>query len=575
MVQLFGFEISRKKQQEQDEKNKTFALPQNDDGAVTIQSGAYYGTYVDLDGVVRNEIELITRYREMAMQPELETAIDEIVNEAIVNDDAESGVEIDTDELKQPDNIKKKIRDEFEYVLKLLDFGNMGHELFRRWYIDGRLFYHVIIDDKSPQKGIQELRYIDPRRIRKIREIQKTKDSTTGMEIIKRMNEYYLYNERGMIGAHSNLGTKIAIDSVVNVNSGLMDSKRAMVLSYLHKAIKPLNQLRMVEDATVIYRLSRAPERRVFYIDVGNMPTIKAEQYLRDIMVKYRNKLVYDSSTGEIKDDRKHLSMLEDFWLPRREGGKGTEITTLPGGMNLGELEDVKYFEKKLYKALGVPISRLEQQQGFSLGRSTEITRDELKFTKFVNRLRNKFSTLFDELLRLQLVLKKICTEEEWKEFKENIWYDFKKDNNFTELKEAELLQNRLAVLQLVDPYVGRYYSMEWVRRNVLMMDDEMIDEITKQIEEEKAANTPVDENGNPLPTDEMGNPLSPAPPTPNLVPPTPQENMMAQYAAQQGVPPEQMPVQDGTGKDTMDPMSMGQTRNRQRFVNDTLEPVR
>jgi len=575
MVQLFGFEISRKKQQDQEEKNKSFALPQNDDGAVTIQSGAYYGTYVDLDGVVRNEIELITRYREMAMQPELETAIDEIVNEAIVNDDSESGVELDADELKQPENIKKKIREEFDYVLKLLDFGNMGHELFRRWYTDGRLFYHVIIDDKSPSKGIQELRYIDPRRIRKIREIQKAKDTQSGMEIIKSMKEYYLYNERGMIGAHSNLGTKIAIDAVVNVNSGLMDSKRAMVLSYLHKAIKPLNQLRMVEDATVIYRLSRAPERRVFYIDVGNMPTIKAEQYLRDVMAKYRNKLVYDSSTGEIKDDRKHLSMLEDFWLPRREGGKGTEITTLPGGMNLGELEDVKYFEKKLYKALGVPISRLEQSQGFSLGRSTEITRDELKFTKFVNRLRNKFSTLFDELLRLQLVLKKICTEEEWKEFKENVWYDFKKDNNFTELKEAELLQNRITTLQLVDPYVGRYYSMAWVRKNVLQMDDEEIEEIMQQIEEEKAANTPVDEQGNPLPTDEMGNPLPPQPPMPNIVPPTPTENMMQQYAQQQGVPPEEQPVQDGTGKDTMDPLEMGQTKNRQRFVNDTMEPVR
>ena len=575
MVQLFGFEISRKKQQDQEEKNKSFALPQNDDGAVTIQSGAYYGTYVDLDGVVRNEIELITRYREMAMQPELETAIDEIVNEAIVNDDSESGVELDTDELKQPENIKKKIREEFDYVLKLLDFGNMGHELFRRWYTDGRLFYHVIIDDKSPQKGIQELRYIDPRRIRKIREIQKAKDTVSGMEIIKNMKEYYLYNERGMIGAHSNLGTKIAIDAVVNVNSGLMDSKRAMVLSYLHKAIKPLNQVRMVEDATVIYRLSRAPERRVFYIDVGNMPTIKAEQYLRDVMAKYRNKLVYDSSTGEIKDDRKHLSMLEDFWLPRREGGKGTEITTLPGGMNLGELEDVKYFEKKLYKALGVPMSRLEQSQGFSLGRSTEITRDELKFTKFVNRLRNKFSTLFDDLLKLQLVLKKICTEEEWKEFKENIWYDYKKDNNFTELKEAELLQNRITTLQLVDPYVGRYYSMAWVRKNVLQMDDDEIEEIMQQIEEEKAANTPVDEQGNPLPTDEMGNPLPPQPPMPNLVPPTPTENMMQQYAQQQGVAPEEQPVQDGTGKDTMDPLQMGQTKNRQRFVNDTMEPVR
>jgi hypothetical protein len=378
-----------------------------------------------------------------------------------------------------------------------------------------------------------------------------------------------------MIGAHSNLGTKIAIDSVVNVNSGLMDSKRAMVLSYLHKAIKPLNQLRMVEDATVIYRLSRAPERRVFYIDVGNMPTIKAEQYLRDVMAKYRNKLVYDSSTGEIKDDRKHLSMLEDFWLPRREGGKGTEITTLPGGMNLGELEDVKYFEKKLYKALGVPISRLEQSQGFSLGRSTEITRDELKFTKFVNRLRNKFSTLFDELLRLQLVLKKICTEEEWREFKEYIWYDYKKDNNFTELKEAELLQNRITTLQLVDPYVGRYYSMQWVRKNILQMDDDEIEEILQQIEDEKAMNVPTDENGNPLPTDEMGNQLPPQAPTPNIVPPTPTENMMQQYASQQGVPPEQQPVQDGTGKDTMDPLEMGQTTSRKRFVNDTLEPTR
>jgi hypothetical protein len=503
LVQLFGFEISRKKNQVEDEQNKTFALPQNDDGAVTIQSGSYYGTYVDLDGTVRNEIELITRYREMSMQPELETAIDEIVNEAIVNDDNGQAIELNTDDLKQPEQIKKKIRDEFDVVLKLLNFGNMGHDIFRRWYIDGRVFYHIIIDDKRPTLGIQELRYIDPRRIRKIREIQKIKDPQTGMEIIKRQNEYYLYNERGIIGAHSNLGAKIAIDSVVNVNSGLMDSKRSMVLSYLHKAIKPLNQLRMVEDATVIYRLSRAPERRVFYVDVGNMPTIKAEQYLRDIMVKYRNKLVYDSTTGEIKDDRKHLSMLEDFWLPRREGSKGTEITTLPGGANLGELEDVKYFEKKLYKALGVPIGRLEQQQGFSLGKSNEITRDELKFTKFVQRLRNKFSSLFDDLLRIQLVLKKVCTEEEWKQFKEEIYYDYLKDNNFTELKEAELITNRILLLQYVDPFVGRYYSKEWVRKNVLKQTDEDITEIDEQIADELAQE--------PAPTDAMGNPIDPA----------------------------------------------------------------
>jgi len=580
VVQLFGFEISRKKTKQdnasQDEVNKTFALPQNDDGAVTIQSGAYYGTYVDLDGVVRNEIELITRYREMSMQPELETAIDEIVNEAIVNTAKDKAVEINMDDLKQPESVKKKIRDEFDTVLKLLNFGNMGHEIFRRWYVDGRMFYHVIIDEKKAGEGVIELRYIDPRRIRKIREIQKTKDPRTTIDIIKKINEYYLYNERGIIGAHSNLGAKIAVDAIVNVNSGLMDSKRAMVLSYLHKAIKPLNNLRMIEDATVIYRLSRAPERRIFYIDVGNMPTIKAEQYLKDIMTKYRNKLVYDSTTGEIKDDRKHLSMLEDFWLPRREGGKGTEITTLPGAQNLGELEDVKYFERKLYKALGVPIGRLEQQPGGGiLGRTTEITREELKFAKFIDRLRNKFATLFDDILRVQLVLKKICTEEEWKEFKENIYYDFKKDNNFDELKESELLMNRIATLQAVDPYVGRYYSMQWVRKNILMMDDEDIEEIQAEIDEEKAANTPVDENGNPLPTDEMGNPLPPQAPAPNLVPPTPQEGMMQQYMAQQGVPPEQQPVQDGTNKDQMDPLEMGQTTNRRRFVNDTLEPTR
>jgi hypothetical protein len=503
MVQLFGFEIGRAKIKDQENKNKSFSVPQNDDGAVTIQSGSYYGTYVDLDGVVRNEIELITRYREMSMQPELETAIDEIVNEAIANDDNGKGVDLNTDDLKQPDAIKKKITDEFEYILKLLNFSNMGHDLFRRWYIDGRLFYHIIVDESSPAKGIQEVVYVDPRRIRKIREIQKTKDPKTGMELIKRQNEYYLYNERGVIGAHSNMGSKIATDSVVNVNSGLMDGKRAMVLSYLHKAIKPLNQVRMVEDAVVIYRLSRAPERRVFYVDVGNMPSIKAEQYLKDVMTKYRNKLVYDSSTGEIKDDRKHLSMLEDFWLARREGSRGTEITTLPSGQNLGELEDVKYFEKKLYKSLGVPMSRLEQGQGFSLGRSTEITRDELKFTKFINRLRNKFSILFDDLLRVQLVLKKVCTEEEWKEFKENIWYDFKKDNNFNELKEAELMTNRITLLQFVDPYVGRYYSKEWVRKNVLHQTDEDIEEIDKQISEEQASAAPN--------TDAMGNPIDPA----------------------------------------------------------------
>jgi len=490
---LFGFQITNEKTKDKEgqtdnliNKEKSFALPQNDDGAVTLQTGAYFGTYVDLEGVVRNEIELITRYREMAMQPELETAIDDIVNEAIVMQGHGLPLDINMDELRVSDTIKKKIREEFRHILKLLNFGNMGSELFRRWYIDGRMFYHVIIDETQPRQGIKELRYIDPRRIRKVREIQKTKDAATGADIIKTMNEYFLYNERGIIGAHSNLGMRIASDSILNVNSGLMDSRRAMVLSYLHKAIKPLNQLRMVEDATVIYRLSRAPERRVFYIDVGNLPKIKAEQYLRDLMVKYRNKLVYDSSTGEIRDDRKHLSMLEDFWLPRREGGKGTEIQTLPGGQNLGEMEDVKYFERKLYKSLGIPISRLEQQQGFSLGRTTEITRDELKFSKFVFRLRNKFSTLFDEALRVQMSLKGICTIEEWNDFKESIYYDFITDNNFEELKKAELIQNRITVLQLADPYIGKYFSMQWARKNILNQNDDEIEDIKKQIEDEQ-----------------------------------------------------------------------------------------
>lgn len=485
---VFGFQISRGKKVEDDEQSrlKSFALPQQDDGAVTLQTGAYFGTYVDLEGVVRNEVELITRYREMAMQPELESAIDDIVNEAVVIEDSGQSVSINMDELEQPESIKKKIQDEFDHVLKLLDFGNTGHDIFRRWYIDGRIFYQVIVDEQNPRAGIQELRYIDPRRIRKIREIQKMKDPKSGVDIIKSSREYYLYNERGVIGAHSNLGARISTDSVINVNSGLMDSRRAMVLSYLHKAIKPLNQLRMVEDATVIYRLSRAPERRVFYIDVGNLPKTRAEQYLRDIMVQYRNKLVYDSSTGEIRDDRKHLSMLEDFWLPRREGGRGTEIQTLQGGQNLGELEDVKYFERKLYKSLSVPISRLEPQQGFSLGRASEITRDELKFTKFIQRLRNKFSTLFDEAMRIQLTLKGICTLEDWAEFKENIWFDYLKDNNFDELKDSELNRERISTLQLVDPYIGRYFSNMWVKKNVLRMSDEEIEAMQKEIDEEK-----------------------------------------------------------------------------------------
>jgi len=488
-VKLFGFEIGTPKKLEdaqlEQPTKKSFTLPQSDDGAITVAGAGYYGTYVDLDGTFRNETQLITKYRELAIQPEMESAIDEIVNEAIVIEESGQCVEINLDELKVPAGIKKRIEDEFNFILKLLNFNNMGHDIFRRYYVDGRLYYHAVIDETQPMYGIQEVKYIDPRRIRKIREIQKMRDPQTGVELIKKAIEYYLYNEKGMIGSGTQLGSKIAPDSIINVNSGLMDPKQTMVLSYLHKAIKPFNNLRMVEDATVIYRLSRAPERRVFYIDVGNMPTVKADQYVRDIMVKYRNKLVYDSNTGEIKDDRKHLSMIEDFWLPRREGSKGTEISTLEGARNLGELEDVKYFQSKLYRSLNVPIGRLEPQQGFSLGRSTEITRDELKFTKFIQRLRNKFSTLFDDLLRVQLVLKKVCTEEEWKEFKEDIFYDFKKDNNFDELKDAELLTNRFTLLAAVDPFVGKYVSALWVRKNILMQNDEEIEEINAEMETE------------------------------------------------------------------------------------------
>jgi hypothetical protein len=374
----------------------------------------------------------------------------------------------------------------------------MAQDIFRRYYIDGRLFYNILIDKENPVAGIKELRYIDPRKLRKVREIKKKKDERTGAEIIDVYNEYYIYNDKVVSGSSSNygpVGVRITTDSIISVVSGLMDSRRAVVLSYLHKAIKPLNQLRMIEDATVIYRISRAPERRIFYIDVGNLPKLKAEQYLRDIMVKYKNKLVYDAQTGEVRDDRKFLSMMEDFWLPRREGGKGTEITTLPGGQNLGELEDVKYFQKKLYNSLSVPISRLEPNQGFSIGRVAEVTRDELKFAKFVDRLRNKFSDIFNQALRVQCVLKGICTADEWDQFKEHIYYNFIKDNNFSELKDAELMRERLSLLSAVDPYTGRYFSQAWIQRNVLRLSDDDIKEMQAEIDKEKEAGLglPVD----------------------------------------------------------------------------------
>ena len=498
-LKLFGFTLGNKDiVQDQLPEQPSFTLPTTamDDGAVTITQNAYYGTYVDLEGAVRNELELITRYREMANHPELEMAIDDIVNEAITHDVTGRTVDIVLDKLKQPEAIKKKIIEEFDTILKLLNFNNLSDDLFKRWYIDGRIYYHVVVNEANPKQGIQELRYIDPRKIRKVREIKKDRDPKTGAQIIASIAEYYVYNERGtstqQYSAQVSQGVRIAPESILNVTSGLMDAKNTFVISYIHKAIKPLNQLRMIEDAVVIYRISRAPERRIFYIDVGNLPKGKAEQYLRDVMVKYRNKMVYDAQTGELRDDRKHMSMLEDFWLPRREGGKGTEITTLPAGQNLGELEDVKYFRQKLLQSLNVPISRLEPQQGgmIGVGRTTEVTRDEVKFNKFIVRLRNKFSQLFDNALRTQLILKGICSSDEWDEFKEVIYYDYKKDNNFTELRDAELLTARLQLLQVVDPYIGRYYSAKWVSKNILQMSDETMNEMKKQIAQEEKDGT-------------------------------------------------------------------------------------
>ena len=502
-IKLFGFTLGQKDIVQVEKPDQaSFTLPTEaiDDGAVTITQNAHYGTYVDLEGSARNEIELITRYREMSNHPECDMAIDEIVNEAITHTENGEVLKIVLDNLKQPETIKKKILEEFNNIQKMLNFSNLADDLFKRWYIDGRIYYHVVVNEKDPKKGIQELRYIDPRKIRKVREIQKERDPKTGANIIKSLAEYYVYNDRGSttqtFTANATQGLRIAPEAIINVNSGLMDAKNVFVISYLHKAIKALNQLRMIEDAVVIYRISRAPERRIFYIDVGNLPKGKAEQYIRSIMIQYRNKLVYDASTGEIRDERKHMSMLEDFWLPRREGGKGTEITTLPGGQNLGEMEDVKYFQKKLLNALNVPASRLDTNSGsmMGLGRTTEVTRDEVKFSKFVNRLRNKFSQVFDHALKILLVLKGVCTTEEYEDFREQIYYDFIKDNNFTEMRDAELLRERVNTATMLDPFIGKYYSAAWVRKNVLQMTDEEIEQMEKEIEEEGPVAQPGDE---------------------------------------------------------------------------------
>ena len=500
MAQLFGFSIKRK----EGPKGQSPIPPSQDDSITTI-AGGYFGQYVDLDGGVqtRNEYELIRRYRDMALHPEVDTAIDEVVNEAIISDLDDTPVQIELSNLEVGENIKTKIREEFENVKRMLDFDRKSHEIFRRWYIDGRLHYHKVIDLNNPKLGITELRYIDPLKIKKVREIRKNdKDPNAARRAnggqepsaldydFGNHDEYYIYNPKGFLNMNGpeQKGIRIAMDAIAHTNSGLQDLNQKITLSFLHKAIKSLNQLRMIEDALVIYRLSRAPERRIFYIDVGNLPKVKAEQYLRDVMNRYRNKLVYDANTGEIRDDKKHMSMLEDFWLPRREGGRGTEISTLPGGQNLGELKDVEYFRTKLFKSLNLPPSRLDGEKGFSLGRSNEILRDELKFSKFVGRLRKKFSVLFDDLLKTQLVLKRVISVEEWEEMREHIQYDFLFDNHFQELKDAELNNNRVDLAIKMEPYLGRYYSAEYIKKQVLQQTDSERQEIEAQIKKERAA---------------------------------------------------------------------------------------
>ena len=484
-IQLFGFRIG--KEEEQKDSVVSFAPPQNDDGAVTIAEGGVFGTTIDLEGTTKTEGSLITKYREMVLQPECERAVDDIVNEAIVGDEQEAPVSVVLDDVDVSSGVKNTIIEEFNEVVKLLKFNTKAYNIFRDWYVDGRIYYHIMIDTKNPRAGIKELRYIDPRKIKKVKSQKRDRRAQTtqvSKEVInKKYDEYYLYQPKG-IGSQAQ-GVKIAKDSIAYCTSGLLDNNNAMVLSHIHKALKPLNQLRTLEYATVIYRLARAPERRIFYIDVGNLPKGKAEQYLRDMMAKHKNRLVYDAQTGDIKDDRKFLTMLEDYWLPRREGGRGTEITTLPGGQNLGEMEDVVYFRRKLYEALNVPVSRLESDAQFQLGRASEITRDELKFSKFVSRLRTKFSELFYDLLEKQLLLKGIITKQEWDDIKQNVFFDFVEDNHFAELKDAEIMQNRLTLLADVDQFTGKYYSTAWIQKNILHQSEEDIETITKEIEAE------------------------------------------------------------------------------------------
>ena len=520
MAKLFGFSI-----EDNDPKSPSTVSPvpqNNEDGVDHYLTSGFFGSYVDIEGVYRTEFDLIKRYREMALHPEVDSAIEDIVNEAIVSDTNDTPVEIELSNLNASDGMKKRIREEFKYILELLDFDKKSHEIYRNWYIDGRLFYHKVIDLKKPELGIQELRYIDAMKMRYVRQSKKKKQDSFQRINLKsedpsdynfpEIDEYFIYNPSGSYptgninATGSSQGVKIAKDSITYCTSGLVDRNKGSTLSYLHKAIKALNQLRMIEDSLVIYRLSRAPERRIFYIDVGNLPIVKAEQYLRDVMMRYRNKLVYDANTGEIRDDKKYMSMLEDFWLPRREGGRGTEITTLPGGQNLGEITDIKYFQEKLYRSLNVPSTRIGGEGGFNLGRSSEILRDEVKFSKFVGRLRKRFSNMFNDMLKTQLILKNIVTPEDWEVMSDHIQYDFLYDNHFAELKDAELLTERLNMVATAEPYIGKYYSQDYVRRKILRQTDQEIVEqdilIKKEIEEGVIPdpNAPVDpETGQPL----------------------------------------------------------------------------
>ena len=501
-MEIFGYSIKRK---EPVQTERSFVPPSDTEGALdTIKAGGYYGTYLDLEGAAKNESEQIKRYRDISLMADVDAAIDDVVTESIANLDNEDAVTLDLQKVKASSSVKKSIEAEFDNILEMLHFKDKGQDYFRRWYIDGRIYFHKVIDTAKPKQGITDIRYIDPRKIKKVRNVNKEKDIKTGVEFVKNVEEYFVYNEKGLhmtqnVAASVNVqGLKITKDAICYTTSGLYDVDNQMVLSYLHKAIKPANQLRMMENALVIYRLARAPERRIFYIDVGNLPKLKAEQYLKDIMNRYRNKLVYDANTGEIRDDKKTMSMLEDFWLPRREGGKGTEISTLPGGQNLGEIADIEYFQRKLYQALNVPISRLQQQAGLNFGRAAEITRDELKFTKFIGKLRRQFSQVFSDLLKTQLILKGVLTEQDWKEMYNDVEYRFAQDAYYTESKEQEIIRSRAELVGQMDPFVGKYVTKKYVQKNILRFTDEEIEDMEKEMEAmapEPEPNTPQDIN--------------------------------------------------------------------------------